>query len=103
MEDVLLHVCSLGHNGEVRLGGWSEDHVGLGFNFFHLWVVLELVLRHEVLVKLEVHNPRVLSDGLEANSTEVLEGDCTLLINLRGTPSAQKRELEHLTNEIQIW
>jgi hypothetical protein len=87
MEGALLHLGLLGHGSEVGLNHGFKLDLGLIFIFNHLGVVVEAEHVEVVVVELDVGDPLVVHEVLEADGTEVGEVDGALHLNLGVAPT----------------
>ena len=65
----------------------TENNSHAVFEFSHFRPVNEVMLLHEVVIKLHIGDSHVLPQGLEANATKVGDADYKLLVNLLVAPS----------------
>ena len=87
VEGILLDACTLCHSSIHRPDRWVKHHSRLGFKLSHRSAIFEPILFEEALTKLDVDDLLVLPQRLEADSTEAVDSNGSVDLNLLIAPS----------------
>lgn len=103
VEGSLLHVGVLGHDAEVWLRGGLEHDSSVLLEVRHARLIDESMFVKEGVVEVDVDDPGVLVQGLEADDGEVLDVHGALHLDLalaESNPRIKKNQLENQKKKI---
>lgn len=87
MVGVLFHVDIFCHDGEIRFDERTHLNLSLGFELSHLWIVVETMHVHEVVVQTDVSDSLVVHERLESYCAKVRQVHRALHIDLTVAPA----------------